>query len=530
MDDVTPNVAVVLFADSQGNERRIDFLDRPYGLDAKDAREMAIPVEFVRKKDRDERVEFLVLHPVLCMESRICNTVGLPKYQGPHGLQQARASVICAQEFLRRDLLDAGERDAVLHLNERIFRFATKHKSGRESAVAFGIEPFNAVLVDERLPEKFRTIRFPQMETQVARQRDSQIQQRIALGPRREKEWEALVRAELPRVHARTARIEARAQAALERHQASGEPSARSSEHARRLEQLGKRVERLHELAAEPTGRPSATGLGLAELLAERKQPDLVREVRLNRAFLEEERSAEPHRRIERQLLAAARVAEPARADRSKVPRAAVLNRPSLGNEGQRATLEEAREATVKCTVELSPQATLDDKQRAAQGEKLEAQWNTIVAKELAAVRSRAAVIGERVGKDVQELRQRMAEHREIAPQKPNAIAGLMGGHARYEAARDTWSKEHKVLQNRESQLEKRAAYVNEYAREPVAWCPTKGTQLAQRKAERREPGLARQVAEYRGWRQGRERERLSREIEQQREREHERGKWGFER
>jgi hypothetical protein len=62
MDDVTPNVAVVLFADSQGNERRIDFLDRPYGLDAKDAREMAIPVEFVRKKDRDERVEFLVLH------------------------------------------------------------------------------------------------------------------------------------------------------------------------------------------------------------------------------------------------------------------------------------------------------------------------------------------------------------------------------------------------------------------------------------------------------------------------------------
>jgi hypothetical protein len=53
-----------------------------------------------------------------------------------------------------------------LSLNERIFRFAQEDRSSRLS-LGRGIEVFDAVLDDERLPEKFRTIRLPQMQDRI---------------------------------------------------------------------------------------------------------------------------------------------------------------------------------------------------------------------------------------------------------------------------------------------------------------------------------------------------------------------------
>jgi hypothetical protein len=75
-----------------------------------------------------------------------------------------RASIVCAAEFLR-ELLDHGERRAVLNLNERIFRFATESDYGLR-APEFGAHPFEGVLVDPRLDE-FCTKRYPQMRAVV---------------------------------------------------------------------------------------------------------------------------------------------------------------------------------------------------------------------------------------------------------------------------------------------------------------------------------------------------------------------------
>lgn len=54
----------------------------------------------------------------------------------------------------------------MLKLNERIFRFAQQDRCTR-LALDRNIEALNAVLDDERLPEKFRTVRLPQMRERI---------------------------------------------------------------------------------------------------------------------------------------------------------------------------------------------------------------------------------------------------------------------------------------------------------------------------------------------------------------------------
>jgi Ti-type conjugative transfer relaxase TraA len=202
---------------------------------------------------------------------------------------------------------------------------------------------------------------------------------------------------------------------------------------------------------------------------------------------------------------------------------AGYARRPDTREEWE-AGLKELRELVAKRRDEPERGMTLEETQRAREGKLLEAQWNYEVAKETGRVMSRAAGVGERLEKNLEEHRRRMAEHREMAPEKPNALTGLMGGRARYEASREAWREEHKALQRRESQLEKRVFRVNDYARHPLVAT----TKVAQPNVQHKEPELARELTEYRGWRQGLEREHRKLEIEQKRERE--RRDRGFER
>jgi hypothetical protein len=107
------------------------------------------------------------MHPERCMESRVHNRV-LPKKQTDLAWRQLRASIPCARAFsqlLLDERGDAAIRD-VLKLNERVFRFAQEDQCSRLASDR-GIETLDAVLDDDRLPEKFRTVRPPQMQKQI---------------------------------------------------------------------------------------------------------------------------------------------------------------------------------------------------------------------------------------------------------------------------------------------------------------------------------------------------------------------------
>lgn len=160
-EDRTPLTGVAIFLDSEGHERRLDVMASVYGMNAEDIRQTAIEAELVI--DEDHQVNVWIMHPERCMESRVHNSV-LANKQTELAWRQLRVSILCARAFsqlLLDERGDAAVRD-VLKLNERIFHFA---QEDRCSKLAFdrGIEAFDAVLDDDRLPDKFRTVRLPQM-------------------------------------------------------------------------------------------------------------------------------------------------------------------------------------------------------------------------------------------------------------------------------------------------------------------------------------------------------------------------------
>jgi len=119
------------------------------------------------------------------MESRIYNVVDLQQ-AGRIAMDQLRRSVVCAREFSRLLLNDEGvgkaERTrAVRRLNERIYRKCLKDRAFRRVVYDHDVDPFDAVLVDDRLPERFREKRYPQMVEQIAdRRRRSRAQRERA--------------------------------------------------------------------------------------------------------------------------------------------------------------------------------------------------------------------------------------------------------------------------------------------------------------------------------------------------------------
>jgi hypothetical protein len=134
-------------------------------MSSEDVRNTAIEVDLLLGEDR--RVHVWVMHPERCMESRVHNSA-LPNKQTDLAWRQLRASILCARAFSQLLLDERGEaaiRD-VLNLNERIFRFAQENRCAR-LALDKDIEAFDAILDDERLPEKFRTIRLPQMRQRI---------------------------------------------------------------------------------------------------------------------------------------------------------------------------------------------------------------------------------------------------------------------------------------------------------------------------------------------------------------------------
>jgi hypothetical protein len=170
-EDRTPLTGVAIFLDSKGHERRLDVMASVYGLNSEDIRQTAIEAELL--VDGGRQVNVWVMHPERCMESRVHNSA-LSNKQTDLAWRQLRASILCARAFSQL-LLDerggAAVRD-VLKINERIFRFAQEDRCSKLVSDR-GIETFDAVLDDDRLPEKFRTVRLPQMLDRIRTLRSS---------------------------------------------------------------------------------------------------------------------------------------------------------------------------------------------------------------------------------------------------------------------------------------------------------------------------------------------------------------------
>ena len=168
MDDHTPNTGIVLFVDADGIERELDFIDQPLGLRSRDIRDTAVRL-IIPTNEAGREATVWVMHPERCMESRIYNAQILHKTD-ELAMRQLEVSIVCAREWSRYLLADDASPErarAVLRINERIFRKCMRDMHFRAAELGLGIDPFDAVLVDQALPAQFRERRYPQMREQL---------------------------------------------------------------------------------------------------------------------------------------------------------------------------------------------------------------------------------------------------------------------------------------------------------------------------------------------------------------------------
>lgn len=191
MDDHTLNTGLVMFTDSTGTPREIDFIDAPFGLGARDVRDTAVLLS-LDAADGQPPVELWIMHPERCMESRVINAIELHR-TAPLALRQLAASVVCAREWSCY-LLDSDELSeerrvrAVLNLNERIFKRCMKDPRFRAVLHDHDVNPFDAILTDHpRLPERFREHRYAQMRTLLDERLRKDRRNRARAAARREK-------------------------------------------------------------------------------------------------------------------------------------------------------------------------------------------------------------------------------------------------------------------------------------------------------------------------------------------------------
>lgn len=176
-DHGASQAGTVVYLDENGTTRVLDVMNAPHGLDARDVAETSIEADIL-DHGAPMGLKFLVMHPERCFESRVHNE-GLSAKRGrPLPLKQLRASIHCAREFTR-DVLHVAPLDGrvrvrtALKLNERIARFCTYNKHARALYQLYGIDPSDAILLDDALPEAFRTVRYPQIKARLIARRIS---------------------------------------------------------------------------------------------------------------------------------------------------------------------------------------------------------------------------------------------------------------------------------------------------------------------------------------------------------------------
>lgn len=154
-NDSSPNSGLILITLPGSKKVRVDFLWAVQGLSGSDIQERSVKLKL------GETDKFIrVLHPLMCLESKIVNLGAFPIKRDEAGVAQAKMAIKVAHAYISDLLAHNRERDA-LNAVERVFRVA------QLDAASFIWHIFDIDLVEAipvaALPQAFQDIRLPQM-------------------------------------------------------------------------------------------------------------------------------------------------------------------------------------------------------------------------------------------------------------------------------------------------------------------------------------------------------------------------------
>lgn len=158
-DSIPVSAAAVLFTDSQGETRKVDFLLTLCGIDkTSDIQKHAVRFELNEQP-------FFVMNPVASLRTRLANICHLGRTDNK-SCAQARLSIRACKSWLVDPNAHEGKR-AALRWVEDVFRFARSHDHAKKASITYGIEAFEAIEPNSWLGDMFVRERYPRMRAQI---------------------------------------------------------------------------------------------------------------------------------------------------------------------------------------------------------------------------------------------------------------------------------------------------------------------------------------------------------------------------
>lgn len=142
MDDVSVNAAVVAVTFPGRTESTpVDFLHCLYGVENKDLINNAVTVNM------EGAGRFKIIHPVILMEAKMSNLLGIKSKRNEYGVAQAESSILILRAFLEAGIRAGYEARPLLNMLERVIRFSMS-KASQFVRKEYGLNTMDAIPVD----------------------------------------------------------------------------------------------------------------------------------------------------------------------------------------------------------------------------------------------------------------------------------------------------------------------------------------------------------------------------------------------
>lgn len=165
LEDASPNSGVILIDVAEGEQVRVDYLWSVQGLAGADIQTRAVSL-----KVGSTGLVLRVLHPLMCLESKIINLGAFAHKRDASGVSQAAIAVRIALAYVQ-GMVDAGREREALNAVERLVLIA-QYQSASFAYHVFGVDVMQAIPASG-LPSAFYQVRLPQIEDRIFVSRES---------------------------------------------------------------------------------------------------------------------------------------------------------------------------------------------------------------------------------------------------------------------------------------------------------------------------------------------------------------------
>lgn len=160
--DPSPNTAIAIIKNKEGQKLQIDFLRFIHGLTDQEVISTAVKIDV-------DGGSIKVLHPLMCLKSRLENLQGIPSKRNEYGVLQAEIAVHVVSHYIRAMVSNSNMKQAMraaLLLSD-----IAASKAGVYVRSTYGINPLDAVdpsLFAAHYP-KFTEIEWPKRVARINR-------------------------------------------------------------------------------------------------------------------------------------------------------------------------------------------------------------------------------------------------------------------------------------------------------------------------------------------------------------------------